>query len=198
MTTLPSSSRDPRNADPEHLLREVARGPVSFVARPPNPNVDLGTPHAVVLCCSDLNDLPERLLGGALGPVLAVQTAGALLTPTAAASLRYALDTTGARVVVALGHTRCRLVEHCWQGRPAPQIFQELLEPGFERVRRETSGRLRDVTSCTSAHNAGLVREFAKEWESSLGAELVVLEGLYDEDERRVTLRAAGDAGTLL
>ena len=114
--------------DPDQLLRQLGGDGVSFRTGPlPDPS-EAASPRAVALCCSDMRELPERILGSAFGPISTLQSAGALLTPTMEASIRYALATTDARVLVVLGHLRCRLLEHCWAGRPRPFVLEDLLD----------------------------------------------------------------------
>jgi carbonic anhydrase len=176
----------------ERLLGDVLRGPVTFAAGQRLGPVE-GAPAAVVLCCSDLRELPERVLGEAIGPIYAVQTAGALVTPTVSASLRYALETTGARLLLVLGHTRCRLVEHCWGHGATPAVLEGLLAPGFEKARSRPDTGLPAALDSTNVHNAHAARSLVAMWEAALGHSVAVVQGLYDEDQQKVTLSRVGE-----
>ncbi|NLE85040.1 MAG: hypothetical protein GX607_01440 [Myxococcales bacterium] len=179
--------------DPDQLLRQLGGDGVSFRTGPlPDPS-EAASPRAVALCCSDMRELPERILGSAFGPISTLQSAGALLTPTMEASIRYALATTDARVLVVLGHLRCRLLEHCWAGRPRPFVLEDLLEPAFQEARRIPGGNLDDVVEVTARYNARRARDLAQSLRSSLGRDVAVVVAIYDDVEHRVTLSAADD-----
>lgn len=192
MNSLPTHGLRPAEVR-ERLLGDSPQTSVTFAAGKRIDSGD-GAPAAVVLCCSDFQELPERVLGEALGPIYAVQAAGALVTPTVGASLRYALETTGARLLVVLGHTRCRLVEHCWHQGPAPSVLEGLLAPGFEVARRQSDASLSGAVSSTNRHNAHVALELVGRWEASLGHGVAVVQGLYDEGEHKVTLSRVGKA----
>ncbi len=67
-------------------------------------------PYAVVLSCSDSRVPPETVFDQALGEVFVVRTAGQSLDATVIASLEYAVENLGARLLVVMGHTSCGAV----------------------------------------------------------------------------------------
>ncbi|MBM3383370.1 MAG: carbonic anhydrase [Betaproteobacteria bacterium] len=68
-------------------------------------------PFAVVLSCSDSRVPPELVFDQGLGDVFVVRTAGHVLDPGPIASIEYALEHLGARLIVVLGHESCGVVK---------------------------------------------------------------------------------------
>ncbi len=67
-------------------------------------------PYAVVLSCSDSRVPPETVFDQALGEVFVVRTAGESLDAAVIASLEYAVENLGPRLLVVMGHTSCGAV----------------------------------------------------------------------------------------
>ncbi len=68
-------------------------------------------PNAIVLSCSDSRVSPEIVFDQKLGEIFTVRSAGAVLSPSLVASIEYAVETLGSRLVVVLGHTNCGAVQ---------------------------------------------------------------------------------------
>lgn len=198
MNTIEPSRLHELVRQPEQLLQRIGSDGVSFRTGLSSARSEATSPGAVVLCCSDMLELPERILGSAFGPICALQSAGALLTPSMDASIRYALATSEARVLVVLGHLRCRLLEHCWLGRPRPYVLEDLLVPAFEQARRVPSCSLAGVVEATARHNATRARDLTHRLAASLERSVAVVVALYDDQEHRVTLTTAEDVSRVL
>lgn len=67
-------------------------------------------PHAIVLSCSDSRVPPEVVFDQKLGEIFVIRTAGEALDPMALASIEYALEHLGTRLIVVMGHTSCGAV----------------------------------------------------------------------------------------
>lgn len=67
-------------------------------------------PHSVVLSCSDSRVPPEIVFDQKLGELFTVRTAGEALSPSAIASIEYAITHLGSRLVVVMGHSNCGAV----------------------------------------------------------------------------------------
>lgn len=172
---------------PDLLERRLGADGISFPLGEIPPWLE-PAPLAVALCCSDMRELPERVLGSALGPIYAVQTGGGLVTPTTAASLRYALSTTGARLLVVLGHSECTLLKNCWLGGDVPPVLQHLVDRTFDEARRiPHCDPVRAIRSSVR-QGAEAARRLVRTW--PLAAEVSVVVGFYDENARTVTLSA--------
>jgi len=68
-------------------------------------------PFAIVLGCADSRTPPEVLFDQGLGDLFVVRVAGNVLDDHVLASIEYAVDHLGARLVVVLGHKRCGAVQ---------------------------------------------------------------------------------------
>lgn len=68
-------------------------------------------PHAIVLTCSDSRVPPETVFDQALGEIFVVRTAGQSLDSAVIASLEYAVEHLGPRLLVVMGHTSCGAVK---------------------------------------------------------------------------------------
>ena len=67
-------------------------------------------PHAIILSCSDSRVPPETVFDQALGEVFVVRTAGENLDASVIASIEYAVEHLGPRLLVVMGHTSCGAV----------------------------------------------------------------------------------------
>src|SRR5262245_61858099 len=67
-------------------------------------------PYAVVVSCSDSRVPPELVFDEGLGDLFVIRTAGHRLDDLVLASVEYAVEHLGCRLVVVLGHERCGAV----------------------------------------------------------------------------------------
>lgn len=74
-------------------------------------------PRAAVLCCSDARVPPSVIFDQPAGTLFVVRIAGNTASPAALASLDYAVDILGVRLLVVLGHTGCGAVQAAASGR---------------------------------------------------------------------------------
>ncbi len=68
-------------------------------------------PFAVVVTCADSRVAPEHLFDCGLGEIFVVRVAGNVLNDDVQASIEYAVEHTGASVVLVLGHAHCGAVK---------------------------------------------------------------------------------------
>ena len=68
-------------------------------------------PHSIVLSCSDSRVPPEIVFDQKLGEIFTVRTAGEALASNAIASIEYAIEHLGARLILVMGHTSCGAVK---------------------------------------------------------------------------------------
>ncbi len=69
------------------------------------------SPHSIVLSCSDSRVPPEEVFDQKLGEVFSVRTAGETLSPSAIASIEFAIVKLNTHLVVVMGHTNCGAVK---------------------------------------------------------------------------------------
>lgn len=68
-------------------------------------------PHAIVLSCSDSRVPPEIVFDQALGEIFVIRVAGEALDSSVVASIEYAIEHLGSRLLVVMGHSQCGAVK---------------------------------------------------------------------------------------
>jgi carbonic anhydrase len=117
----PKHGEQPAKVAPADALARLKAGNQRFVAgklQHPNQNpkrrTELATgqrPFAIILGCADSRTSPEVLFDQGLGDLFVVRVAGNVLDDHTLASIEYAVDHLGARLIVVLGHQRCGAVQ---------------------------------------------------------------------------------------
>ena len=69
--------------------------------------IDTHEPDAAMLSCSDSRVSPDIIFDSGLGELFTVRTAGHIVDDAVLASLEYAVDSLGVRLLVVLGHQNC-------------------------------------------------------------------------------------------
>lgn len=65
------------------------------------------SPEVVLVSCSDSRVPPELVFDQGLGDIFSVRTAGHVLDVYSVASIEYAVDHLGSKVIIVMGHTSC-------------------------------------------------------------------------------------------
>jgi carbonic anhydrase/SulP family sulfate permease len=114
------STRDiQRQASPLDIIRMLKEGNQRFVAgqrlnrdlvRQVNSTADAQHPLAVVLGCIDSRASTELIFDVGLGDIFCIRIAGNVAADKVLASMEYACQVAGAKVIVVKGHTRCGAV----------------------------------------------------------------------------------------
>lgn len=149
-------------------------------------------PFAVIVGCSDSRVPPEILFDQGLGDLFVVRAAGNILDDIGMASVAYAVQHLGVRLVIVLGHSRCGAVGAALDGaKPGGRLdsIVEALEPAVSAVR----GRATDEHGAASRMNvhAAVVRlERDESLLRNLAAngELEIIGAYYDIDTGKVEL----------
>lgn len=68
-------------------------------------------PHTIVLSCSDSRVPPEVVFDQKLGEIFVVRTAGETIEPTSIASIEYAIEHLGTKLILVMGHSQCGAVK---------------------------------------------------------------------------------------
>jgi carbonic anhydrase len=130
----------PRHAglDAHEALALLAEGNRRFVAADPaHPHqgeahrVRLASgqaPLAIVLCCADSRVPPEILFDQGLGDLFVVRVAGNVADDRHVASIEYAAEHLGTRLIVVLGHERCGAVTAAVKGGQLPGHLPALMD----------------------------------------------------------------------
>jgi carbonic anhydrase len=101
-------------------------------------------PKAIVLSCSDSRVPPELVFDKGLGELFTVRVAGNVLGAATVASIEYAVEHLGARLVVILGHESCGAVKAAIStplgqsaGSPDLDSLISTLKPNLREVSRD-------------------------------------------------------------
>lgn len=73
--------------------------------------IDTHEPDAAVLSCSDAHVSPDIIFDAGIGDLFTVRTAGQVIDDAVIASLEYAVDVLGVRLLVVLGHQNCGAIK---------------------------------------------------------------------------------------
>src|SRR5437763_742482 len=84
-------------------------------------------PFATILSCSDSRVPPEIVFDQGLGDLFVVRVAGNIADDAALASMEYAIEHLGPRLIVGLGHERCGAVDAAVKGGEAPGHLGSLI-----------------------------------------------------------------------
>lgn len=100
-------------------------------------------PFAIVLGCSDSRVPAEIVFDQGLGDLFVIRVAGNIVAPSQVASVEFAAERFGTRLVVVMGHSQCGAVQATLEelGRPAAQQSQKL-SAIVDRIRPAVQGLL--------------------------------------------------------
>jgi carbonic anhydrase len=149
--------------DPNDALKLLKDGNARFAAaKSKNPNT--GTerlvetseqgqhPFAIVLSCSDSRVPVERIFDRGVGDIFVVRVAGNVCSTDEAASIEYAIEHLGPKLLVVVGHSHCGAVKAAIEGGEPGANVEKLLvhiKPAVERACRN-HGNL-EVRQCLNA-----------------------------------------------
>jgi carbonic anhydrase len=150
-------------------------------------------PKAMVLSCSDSRLPPELVFDQSLGDLFVVRSAGNVADKIGLASLEYAAEHLGARVLVVLGHEKCGAVTAAAKGGAMPTdnltALMEEIGPslkdlrgtyqGEELVHRGIAANV-EQTADEVLDRSPLLRKLVAE------GELEVLQAVYDLETGKV------------
>lgn len=166
-----------KGKSPRESLEQLKEGNQRFVEnkttaprRDEKTRTDLAStqkPFAIVLSCSDSRVPPELLFDQGLGDVFVVRTAGHVLDPGPIASIEYALEHLGARLIVVLGHESCGAVKAALNtpvGRSAGSVDLDRLvgkiKPYLSSFRPTATDKL--LRGPVKANTSGVARELMR------------------------------------
>jgi carbonic anhydrase len=168
----PVSGKPPRES--LELLRQgnqrFVEGKMSSPRRDEKTRLELAAsqkPFAIVLSCSDSRVPPEVVFDQGLGDIFVVRTAGHVLDPGPIASIEYALEHLGARLIIVLGHESCGAVKAALStppGKTAGSVDLDRLvakiRPYMSSLKPTSSDNL--LRGPVKANTAGVAKELMK------------------------------------
>lgn len=125
------------------------------------------TPHSIVLSCSDSRVPPELLFDQKLGEIFVVRTAGQSLDNAALASIEYAIEHLGSRLIVVMGHTSCGAVKAAHSSAPGADIGSPYLNALVADIQPRIASKLNHKPSEALAEEG---------WDNTRGAAKALIE----------------------
>ncbi|MHA2504142.1 MAG: carbonic anhydrase [Candidatus Kariarchaeaceae archaeon] len=161
----------------------------NWLSTPADDLVEAQTPYAVIIACADSRVVPEFIFDSVLGELFVIRIAGNIVTPEVVASIEFATDALGIKLVIVLGHQNCGAVtgklNSVRQETPAPtpnmsQMFDQIqLAPKdqdlFEHIKANTNHQATEIFKLSSL----LV-------EANKDEHFAVLSAYYKLDEKEV------------
>jgi len=115
------SAEDAKIVDSYSALKALERGNERFArGQAVHPHDDQArrmevkgtqTPHTAVVSCSDSRVPPELVFDQGVGDLFVVRSAGEVLDPAGLASLEYAVEHLGVKMLLVMGHTSCGAIK---------------------------------------------------------------------------------------
>jgi|ETNmetMinimDraft_26_1059896.scaffolds.fasta_scaffold40583_2 carbonic anhydrase len=99
-------------------------------------------PYAVILGCSDSRVPAEIVFDCGLGELFVVRVAGNIAAPSQVASVEYAVEHLGTRLVIVLGHSGCGAVMAAVEATRSPATQGNNLSPVIDRISAVLEGLL--------------------------------------------------------
>jgi carbonic anhydrase len=97
-------------------------------------------PFVVIVSCSDSRVPPEVVFDQGLGDLFVIRTAGEVVDDIALASIEYAVEHLGVKLVVVMGHQKCGAVDAAVKGGKLPPHLDKLIaaiNPSIEKAKKE-------------------------------------------------------------
>lgn len=104
------------------------------------------TPHTIVLSCSDSRVPPELVFDQGLGQIFTVRVAGNYLDPATVASIEYAVDHLGSKLIVVMGHESCGAVKAALSTPPGKSAGSKDLDQLVSAI-RPNLGKYRTIAT---------------------------------------------------
>jgi len=163
----------PEGLDPDKALAELMAGNKRFVENdfPPLTKldekrellVDSQAPFAAILGCADSRVIPNIVFVQGIGDLFVVRVAGNYPDGLVVASLEYAVEHLGTRLIMVLGHQNCGAVKAVYSAiqtrTDLPRhlsTIERLIEPGIENVVRARGSMMDAIEANVRAADASL------------------------------------------
>lgn len=159
-------------------------------------------PHTILLSCSDSRVPPELIFDQGLGDIFSVRVAGNVLNTESIASIEYAIEHLGSRLVVIMGHESCGAVKAALTTPKGKSTGSHHIDQLISEIQSNLNGNLlydgdnktlqapvrANVTAVSQEliKKSEIVREFIKK------GELIIAQGIYSLSSGNVTFWYVG------
>ncbi|MES2962959.1 MAG: carbonic anhydrase [Bdellovibrionota bacterium] len=152
-------------------------------------------PHAIVLSCADSRVPPELVFDQGLGEIFTIRVAGEALDSSVIASIEYAVEHLGPKLIVVLGHTKCGAVDTAMKVPAGQSAGSESIDKLLNEIRphlktRTTQKPSKDLEVESALNADGVARDLLQRSEivrsKVESGELQIKSALYWLDSGRV------------
>ncbi len=168
------------------------------------------TPPAMVLSCSDSRVAPELVFDQGLGDVFTVRVAGNVASSEAIASIEYAIEHLGSKLLVVMGHTSCGAVKAALTTPKSKSAGSENLDKLVSQIRpgilpfltqpEKTIAEDSTLKGPVKSNVLGVVKDLLKRStiinQAVKSERIVVAQGLYDLGTGKVDFWDVGEKFT--
>lgn len=198
---LAGSAASEPGRDPDASLKALLEGNNRYVGRAKGPHrnasrrAEVATgqkPFAAILSCADSRVPPELVFDQGLGDLFTVRVAGNVPTDDVIASLEYAVEHLGSKLILVLGHERCGAVDAAIKGGKPEGHLAALLDPirpAVEATKNQPGDKL---DNAVRANVRNVVRSLKTSHpilaEKVASGEIKVVGARYDLDSGKVEL----------
>ncbi len=105
-------------------------------------------PFAVIISCSDSRVPPEMVFDQGLGDLFVIRTAGEVVDDIALASIEYAVEHLGVKLVIVMGHQKCGAVDAAVKGGKLPPHLNKLIaaiNPSVAKAKKQKGDLLHNA-----------------------------------------------------
>ncbi|HQH28707.1 MAG TPA: carbonic anhydrase [Oligoflexia bacterium] len=145
-------------------------------------------PNAIILSCSDSRVPPELIFDQGLGDIFVIRTAGHVPDSAGTASIEYAVEHLGVRLLVVLGHESCGAVTAALTAEEGKSAGSADLDALVAAIRPNltgfSAGADKTIREPVRAHVAGVVNKLLDRSKILRKAvehkELIVVDAIYN------------------
>jgi carbonic anhydrase len=119
-------------------------------------------PFAAILGCADSRVSPEVIFDQGQGDLFVVRVAGNVLGDFEQASLEYAVQNLGVRLVLVMGHEQCGAVKAAIGGTVIPGVLGQLINeirPAVEQAQGQDGDLLNNAIRSNVCHTVDMLLE---------------------------------------
>lgn len=202
LTNIVVTAQHENNTSADEALKKLMDGNkrfVEFKQNHPHQNktrleeiASTQKPFAIIVGCSDSRVPPEIIFDQGMGDLFIIRNAGNVVDDFAMASIEYAVEHLGVRLIVVLGHERCGAVDATIKGGKLPGHLNRLteeIEPAILSAKRVTGDLLTNVIYSNTKRitlQINSSEELLKEFVEHKG--LKVVSAYYDLDTGKVEI----------
>lgn len=205
VTAAPADAGPPADMSPRQALEFLQAGNTRFAAgntAAPNRDIDRlrqvapkQAPFAAFLGCADSRVPIEIVFDQGFGDLFVTRIAGNVAVTENIASLEFATEVLGAKVVYVLGHTSCGAVAAAAKGEPVPgqisALFQHI-RPAVRAARGDVAAAVREnvkIQAQTLVEASTVISSLVS------SGKVIVAGGIFDLESGRVETIDLAPAG---